>query len=404
MPAEWWQPAPILLPILGLYGRILHQFREAWQADPMRVVVIGAGIAGASAAWHLADHASVVMVEREAQPGAHATGRSAALHTETSGAPVVSALAAASRPFLADPPEGFADYPLLSPRGLLWIAQAAERDALEEKAAAAEAHGVEVHRLDSSRCCELVGVLRPDSAHAGVFEPHAMNIDVDGLLQGFLRGARRRGAELHLDAGVTALTPRAGGWRVAASDRHWDCDVVVNAAGAWCDPLAEMAGVAPLGLRPLRRSVFVFPPPEGVSVAGWPMVWDIGNRFYFEPEGPLLLVSPVDETPSEPCDARPETEDLALGVEELEEATTLQVRGVRRTWAGLRTFTGDSVPAAGFDSDHPGFFWLAGQGGYGIKTSPALGRLTAALITGACEPPPLPPGSVDALSPARFRD
>ena len=370
----------------------------------MRVVVIGAGIAGASAAWHLADHASVVMVEREAHPGAHATGRSAALHTETSGAPVVSALAAASRPFLADPPEGFADHALLSGRGLLWIARAAERDRLEGKAAAAEAHGVEVHRLDSSQCCRLVGVLRPDAADAGVYEPHAMNIDVDGLLQGFLRGARRRGAELHVDAGIGAVTARADGWRVQAGDQHWDCDVVVNAAGAWCDAVAGLAGVAPLGLRPLRRSVFVFPPPEGVSTAGWPMVWDIGNRFYFEPEGPLLLVSPVDETPSEPCDARPETEDVALGVEELEAATTLRVRGVRRTWAGLRTFAPDRVPVAGFDPDHPGFFWLAGQGGYGIKTSPALGRLAAALITDGCEPPPLPPGSVDALSPARFRD
>lgn len=369
----------------------------------MRVVVIGAGIAGASAAWHLAEYASVVMVEREAHPGAHATGRSAALHTETSGAPVVGALAAASRPFLVEPPEEFADHALLSPRGLLWIARAGERDLLEDKAAAAEAHGVEVHRLGSSHCCELVGVLRPDAADAGVFEPHAMNIDVDGLLQGFLRGARRRGAELHLDAGVTALTTRTGGWGVTAGDRHWDCDVVVNAAGAWCDAMAGLAGVAPLGLRPLRRSVFVFPPPEGMSVGGWPMVWDIGNRFYFEPEGPMLLVSPVDETPSEPCDARPDTEDIALGVEELEEATTLKVRGVRRTWAGLRTFARDSVPAAGFDPDHPGFFWLAGQGGYGIKTSPALGRLAASLITGRCEPPPLTPEFVDALSPARFR-
>ncbi len=369
----------------------------------MRVVVIGAGIAGTAAAWHLAEHASVVMVEREAHPGAHATGRSAALHTETSGAPVVSALAAASRPFLVEPPDGFADHALLSPRGLLWIARAAERDTLEEKAATAEAQGVEVHRLDSLQCCELVGVLRPEAAHAGVFEPHAMNIDVDGLLQGFLRGARRRGAELHMDAGVTALAARAGGWRVQAGEQHWDCDVVVNAAGAWCDAVAGLAGVAPLGLRPLRRSVFVFPPPEGVSAAGWPMVWDIGNRFYFEPEGPLLLVSPVDEIPSEPCDARPETEDIALGVEELEAATTLQVRGVRRTWAGLRTFAPDRVPVAGFDSDHPGFFWLAGQGGYGIKTSPALGRLAAALITGQCEPPPLAPEFVDALSPARLR-
>ncbi len=369
----------------------------------MRVVVIGAGIAGAAAAWHLAGSASVVMVEREGHAGAHATGRSAALHTQTSGAPVVSALAGASRAFLAEPPNGFSDHLLLSPRGLLWIAKATERDLLEDKASAAEAHGVEVHRLDSSQCRELVGVLRPDAADAGVFEPHAMNIDVDGLLQGFLRGARRRGVELHLDAGVTALTARSGGWRVIACDRRWDCDVVVNAAGAWCDAVAALAGVASLGLRPLRRSVFVFPPPEGVLVAQWPMVWDIGNRFYFEPEGPMLLVSPVDETPSEPCDARPETEDIALGVEELEEATTLKVRGVRRTWAGLRTFASDSVPAAGFDPDHPGFFWLAGQGGYGIKTAPALGRLCAALITGRCQPPPLMPEHIEALSPARFR-
>ena len=367
----------------------------------MRVVVIGAGIAGAAAAWHLAEHASVVMVEREGHPGAHATGRSAALHTETSGAPVVSKLAAVSRPFLAEPPAGFTDHALLSPRGLLWIARAGEQHRLEDKAAAATAHGVEVHRLDSLQCRQLVGVLRPEAAAAGVFEPHAMNIDVDGLLQGFLRGARSRGAELRLGAGVTAVSARAGGWRVQAGDGHWDCDVVVNAAGAWCDPVAESAGVEPLGLRPLRRSVFVFPPPEGVSVAGWPMAWDIGNRFYFEPEGPMLLVSPVDETPSEPCDARAETVDIARGVEEFEAATDLQVRGVRRTWAGLRTFTPDDVPAAGFDPDHPGFFWLAGQGGYGIKTSPALGRLCAALILG--EEPPVPSDAVAALDPARFR-
>ena len=279
----------------------------------MRVVVIGAGIAGAAAAWHLAEHASVVMVEREAHPGAHATGRSAALHTETSGAPVVAALAAASRPFLAGPPEGFTDHGLLSPRGLLWIARARERDLLEDKAAAAEAAGVEVYRLDSAQCCELVGLLRPAAAAAGVYEPGAMTIDVDGLLQGFVRGARRKGAELHVAAEVTAVAEHAGGWRVQAGERHWDCDVVVNAAGAWCDPVAELAGVEPLGLRPLRRSVFVFPPPAGTNAAGWPMVWDIGNRFYFEPEGPLLLASPADETPSEPCDARPETDRHRAG-------------------------------------------------------------------------------------------
>ena len=364
--------------------------------------MIGAGIAGAAAAWHLAEHASVVVVEREAQPGAHATGRSAALLTETSGAPVVCSLAAASRGFLADPPEGFVDHPLLAPRGLLWIARGTDRGLLEAKTAAAEAAGAEVRRLDGAACRELVGVLRPEAATAGIYEPDAMGIDVDGLLQGFLRGARRRGAELHLVAPVTAVVERrGGGWQVQAGDRRWDCDAVVNAAGAWCDPVAELAGVEPLGLRPLRRSVFVFPPPAGVDAAAWPMVWDIGNRFYFEPEGPLLLVSPVDEIPSEPCDARPRTEDIALGVEELEAATSLRVRGVRRTWAGLRTFAPDDVPVCGFDPGRAGFFWLAGQGGYGIKTSPALGRLAASLITG--EPRPLSPGDGAALSPARFR-
>lgn len=367
----------------------------------MRVVVIGAGIAGASAAWHLAGRASVVVVEREAQAGAHATGRSAALHTETSGAPVVRLLAAASRPFLAEPPEGFAEHDLLSPRGLLWIARPDERDRLAAKAAAAEAAGVEVRRLDSSQCRALVEVLLPEAAAAGIIEPRAMTIDVDGLLQGFLRGARRKGAELCLSAGAVSVAGRAGAWQVQAGERSLDCDVVVNAAGAWCDQLAELAGVAPLGLRPLRRSVFVFPPPAGIDASGWPMVWDIGNRFYFEPEGSMLLVSPVDETPSEPCDARPEMEDIAMGVEDLEAATDLQVRGVRRTWAGLRTFASDSVPVVGFDPGCPGFFWLAGQGGYGIKTSPALGQLCASLILG--DTPPLPSDAVDALSPARFR-
>ena len=350
----------------------------------MRVdaVVIGAGIAGAAAAWHLAEHASVVIVEREAQAGAHSTGRSAALLTETSGRPWVCELAAQSRPFLAEPPDGFAEFGLLAPRGLLWIARPEERPLLEAKARAAEAAGTEVEVLGTEGCRELVGVLKPEAAAAGVYEPGAMSIDVDGLLQGFLRGARGRGAELNLGAEATAVVqdPASGRWRVRAGAGGWDCDVVVNAAGAWCDRIAELAGAIPLGLRPLRRSVFVFPPPPGVSVSRWPMVWDVGNRFYFEPEGGMLLASPADEIPSEPCDARPRTEDIALGVEELEAATTLRVRGVRRTWAGLRTFAPDDVPVVRFAPDRPGFLWLAGQGGYGIKTAPALGRMAAELV------------------------
>ncbi|MCY4068505.1 MAG: FAD-dependent oxidoreductase [Acidimicrobiaceae bacterium] len=373
----------------------------------MRVVVIGAGIAGASAAWHLAEDASVVMVERESQAGAHATGRSAAMFTETFGAAAIRVLAGDGRPFLAEPPEGFSEQRLLTPRGLLWIARPGELHLLEQKAAEAAELDVEVHQLDTAACRKLVSVLQPQGAAAGVYEPGAMTIDVDALLQGFLRGARARGAQLHLVSEVSGIIRSASGWRVTAADQHWDCDVVVNAAGAWCDQVAQMAGVAPLGLRPLRRSVFMFPPPSDVSIDAWPLVIEAGYRFYFEPEGELLLASPADETLSEPCDARPETEDIARGVQELEAATTLRVRGVRSTWAGLRTFTSDGVPATGFDPDHPGFFWLAGQGGYGIKTAPALGRLTAALITQSSSPHQQPhtpaPDLIKALDPARFR-
>ncbi len=367
------------------------------------VVVIGAGIAGAAAAYHLAGDVSVALVERESQPGMHATGRSAALLTETSGAPVICSLAAVSRPFLADPPDGFTDHGLLSPRGLLWIARATDLDVLEEKREEAQALGTETHVLDYEGCRSTVGVLRPDAAVRGLFEPDAMGIDVDALLQGFLRCARRRGVKLFVGSGVRSLKRRRSDWRVHSDDRHWDCDVVVNAAGAWCDAVAELAGIEPLGLRPLRRSVFVFPPPPGIDTTDWPMVWDVTNRFYFEPEGPMLLASPADEILSEPCDARPLTEDIALGVQEIQDATELQVRGVRQTWAGLRTSSPDGIPAVGFDPDHQGFFWLAGQGGYGIKTSPALGQLTADQILNTGGLQSLSPETEAALDPARFR-
>jgi len=367
------------------------------------VAVIGAGIAGASVAWHLADHVSVALIERETQPGTHSTGRSAAMVTETSGSPEVAALVAASRPFLASPPDGFCDHDLLEPRGLLWIARREEVGRLEAKMAAAQESGAEVHCHDFESSSNLVEVLRRSAVAAAMLETAAMSIDVAGLLDGFLRGARSRGVTLHTGNGVTALSHRSGRWHVESGSESWDCKVVVNAAGAWCDRLAELGGVKPLGLLPLRRSVFVFPPPAGVDVSSWPMVWDVGDRFYFEPEGPMLLASPADEILSEPCDARPLEEDIALGVQEIEEATTLRVRGVRQTWAGLRTFTADRLPAVGFDPDAEGFFWLAGQGGYGIETSPALGQLAASVILANEVSSQFDKDLVTALDPARFR-
>lgn len=371
------------------------------KAETVDAVVIGAGIAGASAAWHLAEHATVAIIEQEDQPGVHATGRSAALFTETFGPAPVRALVSAGRAFLSSPPPGFADGPLLSDRGVLWTARPGDEGLLDAKERDAVESGVEATRIDARRCRHLVSVLRTDLIAAGLHEPGAMAIDVDALLQGYLRGSRDRGAALHLGTGVDGIKPHRGRWRVAAGDRCWDCQVVVNAAGAWCDRVAALAGAAPLGLQPLRRSVFVFPPPPGLDIAAWPLVSDIGGRFYFEPSGGLILASPADEIPDEPRDARPEEIDIAKGVSEIKEATELQVRGVRRTWAGLRTFAPDGVPVAGFDPDCPGFFWLAGQGGYGIKTAPALSQLTAALVTGQT-PPPEPTPSRGPIDPAEL--
>ncbi len=400
--------------------------------------MIGAGMAGASAAWHLAEHVSVTVLEAESSPGYHSSGRSAALLTEVIGPPPVRDLVAAGRNFFENPPSGFSDFALVEPRGVLLIAASDDPNGQTEianEAALADEMGIDVRRLSSAECCRMVSVLRPEAAVAGLHEPAARSIDVDGLLNGFIRGARDRGAQFHHESPVTSITALAedagqhdatGGqrdgnsttdgfantrharsqrWQVTAGEHTLECDVVVNAAGAWCDQIAALAGVAPLGLRPLRRSVFVFPPPANTDTSAWPLTADIGGRFYFEPWSGLILASPADETPSDPCDARPEELDIALGVERIHDATTMVVRGVRATWAGLRTFATDGVPVAGFDADHPGFFWLAGQGGYGIKTSPALGELAAALITGHTPMPTIPArndSTARQLDPAAF--
>ena len=366
----------------------------------MRIAVVGAGIAGVSAAWHLAESAAVVVLEAEPSAGQHASGRSAALLTETMGPPEVRALVKAGRAFLAEPPQGFADHRVLSPLGVLFIAREGDVDAIDEQLRLAADMRIELVRMPGEECLQLVPVLRPDAAVVGAHEPGAAAIDVDALLQGFARGARRGGAEFHFDAPVTGISRRKRRWLVRSGERRWECDVVVNAAGAWCDQIALMAGIEPLGLRPLRRSVFVFPPPAETDISSWPLVADAGDRFYFEPWGGLILASPADEIPSLPCDARPREIDIARGVQELQAATRLRVRGVRSAWAGLRTFTPDGVPVAGFDPDAPGFFWLAGQGGYGIKTSPALGQLAASLITGA--PPPALHAGDRLLDPSCF--
>lgn len=371
-------------------------------AGALRVVVIGAGIAGAAAAYRLAADCDVVLVEMEPQPGVHATGRSAAVLSETSGPAIVCALAVASRPFFVSPPDDATDGTVLSPRGLLWVADEAARAGLDELAAVAGSIGVRAERLSPDAAIDLVPVLRRDWLAAALHEPDAMSIDVARLLDGYLSGLRRRGGTVRLAAPAMRIERVGAGWRVHLREGSVDADVVVNAAGAWADEIARRAGVGALGLQPLLRTAFTFPVD---GAANWPLVMDLGSRFYFEPEGPGLLASPADETPSEPCDARADELAVAMAVDALALATTLDVRGVRATWAGLRTFAPDRIPVVGEDPDHPGFFWLAGQGGAGIKTSPAMADALAALVLGAPFPAALTELGVDTagLAPGRLR-
>ena len=350
------------------------------------VVVVGAGIAGAAAANALSQHLDVVIVETEAAAGTHATGRSAALYTETIGNEAVRALVAASREALA---------PVSSPRGVLYVAGADDADSL--RARAATWRGVEV--LDTAAARALVPPLREEAAVVAVHEPGALDLDVDALLQGYLRGQH-----LLRSAPVTAIERVGDGWSVTAGGERVDCSVVVDAAGAWADVVAALAGVQPVGLRPLRRTAFTFAAPDVPGVERWPLVDDAADRWYLKPQSGRVLASPSDETPVDPCDAKPEEDDVALAIERIETAMTFQVRGVRSPWAGLRTFAPDRGPVVGPDPHAPGFVWLAGQGGYGIKTSPAMAACVSSSVLGTPWPPVLVERGITPqhLSPARF--
>jgi D-arginine dehydrogenase len=345
-----------------------------------RVAVVGGGIAGISAAWALAEHHDVIVLESERELGFHATGRSAATLSETVGHVTVCALARASRTFIEHPPDGFADYPLSHPRGLLWIGRDGDGLVLDEVAAVA-ASGIAptARRVDAVEAQRIVPALRPAAIVAGgVWEPDARALDVALLLAAYAAGARQRGADIRRESPALEIEATGSGWHIRTPSDVIDADVVVNAAGAWGDVVALRAGVEPLGLRPLRRTAcLVTAPPD---VATWPLVMDAGGRCYFEPESGGLLVSPADEQPSEPVDATAEMEDVAWGLEMLHEATTLTLRSVRRSWAGLRTFAPDRVPVVGWAPDRPGFCWLVGQGGAGIKTSPAMAAAAAAVV------------------------
>lgn len=367
------------------------------------VLIVGGGIAGASAGHFLVgEGADVVVLEREDQPGYHSTGRSAALFSETYGPPMVRRLSTASRSFLLQPPEGFTENPLLTPRGLLVVGDSLE--AIRSLAAEGRANGAQVQELDEAAIRAAVPIVREGVFAAGALEPAAMDMDVHGLHWGFLRALKRAGGRVQTDAEAQRIERVGGLWQVTTRRGDvWQAPVMVNAAGAWADEVASGAGVSRIGLVPKRRTGIMIDLPAGVDPTQWPLTADLGETFYFKPDAGRLMLSPADATPVPPQDAQPEILDVATVVERFMEVTTVEVERPGETWAGLRSFVADGEPVVGYDGAADGFFWLAGQGGYGIQTAVAMGRLSAALV----QRRPVPADmaelgiSADALAPGR---
>ncbi len=364
------------------------------------VIVIGGGIAGASAAAEIAGGgARVLLLEMESQPGYHATGRSAAMYEPSEGAPVVRALTRASYSFLSRPPEGFVDVPLLSPRGVLMLAYAGDEKLIEE----ARHNGYVA--VDAAFARSKLPLAKLDDAIAILWDGEAQDIDVDALHVGRLRALRRAKGEVIADARVQRGARAGGVWRLDAGKEACEAPTIVLAAGAWSDQVAGSCGVAPVGLQPKRRSAAIIAGPAGISVNDWPEILPIDISFYCKPMGGKLMLSPAEEEPVEPHDAWADDLRLAEAAAGLERLVDMNVQRLERTWGGLRTFAPDGLPVVGFDPDAEGFFWLAGQGGYGIQTSPALSRLAAELIAGHEVPADLAREGLSPapLSPGRFR-
>lgn len=367
--------------------------------------IVGAGIAGVSLAYHLAPRAKVIILEREHVPAYHTTGRSAALHSETYGCAEIRAITVAAGHFYRKPPDGFTDHPLLTPRGAL-LAGRAEQEAAVRRAAVEFAKLVPTVRwLEPAEVLRRQPLLQPAACAGGAVFEEAEDMDVAAIHAGFLKGARAAGAVLRLDAEVVALDRAAGRWTIKLRDGEAIAAAnLVNAAGAWADVLAGLAGAKPVGLVPKRRTAFTFDAPAGVALAELPAVIDFDESWYIKPEVGQILGSPADETPSPPCDAQPEELDIAIAVDRIQTSTTLQIARIKNKWAGLRSFVADKNLVVGYDSAVEGFFWLAGQGGYGIQTGAAAGRLAASLALGKGLPSDIAKLGVTekALSPARF--
>ncbi len=361
------------------------------------VVIIGAGIAGATCAAALAPTHRVALIEAEEAAGYHSTGRSAAFWILNYGPADVRALTGASRAFFEQPPPGFADYPLTRRRSMVFLAPREQRAHLDRLLA----EGIELRAAPVAEIQAMVPGLRPGYAEAAAIEDDAFDMDVAAILQGYLRQLRAEGGVLALRHRSGRIERRSGSWQVeTAAGTVFVAPVIVDAAGAWADDVARQAGVPGLRLVPCRRTAAIVDPAPW-HVEDWPMINDAEHTWYVRPEARTrLLVSPADQTPTHAHDVQPEELDVAMAIDRMQQALDIEVRRVERSWAGLRTFTPDGSLAIGFDMHAEGFFWCAGQGGYGIQTSPAAGRLVADLIAG--RDPGIAAAILPAIDPNRF--
>jgi len=347
-------------------------------------IIIGGGIAGASAGYELCRHGKVILLEKENLPGYHTTGRSSAIFQKSynRGDPLLNILVTASEDFLRRPPADFAARSLLTPRPLIYIAPPGQQDSLDNLRQKLGEIDITTDFISGQEITDVIPVLSPQYQDRALLEQGLADIDVGALHGGYLQGITARGGSIITNAGVTGLGRNNDRWQVTTKTGQFQAPVIINAAGAWVDRVAGLANIAPIGIRPLRRTVIMVTLPDDICPDSWPIVMDVSENYYFKPEGGKILMTPGDATLSPPCDAQPEEIDIAWAAHYLEQATRLKVSRIARRWAGLRNHVADGHPVAGFDAHAPGFFWLAGQGGFGIKTAPAMGRITASLITG----------------------
>lgn len=366
-------------------------------------VVVGGGIAGAAATAFLSAHGDVTLLEQESSLAYHTSGRSAAMLVENYGSAGSRPLVKAARPFLESPPEGSADSPLLSDRAVMWVAGDDDIADIESKAASVVADGAGGRLITPEEAISLMPILDPNWIGAALYEPSGADIDVAGLHQAFVRIARANGAEIITSSPLTSATRTGHGWEVVSGDKTFEASAIINAGGAWGDEIARRSGLQPIGLQPYRRTAFMVPGRD--DAADWPMIVETAERWYLRPDGVQFLCSLAEEVPSEPLDAKPRMEDVALAIDRINHATTLGIRTVNSQWTGLRTFSPDRDLVIGEDPTAPGFFWLVGQGGIGIQTSPAYGALVASQVVGSDLPAGLSEAGVDPdrTHPARFR-